>query len=909
MKIRLAFSGYYWMLGILLTGFCVISGCNNGKGKKTEETKRVKLVSGVSAQLARHRAHVISQLSYTVDYDIAADPAKAIQAHSSMHFNFQDSLARPLQIDFKQTGVASVKKMVINGTQVVPNYQKEHIIIDASQLQKGPNQIDFEFQPGEDALNRTADYMYTLFVPDRARTALPCFDQPDLKAIFKLTLHIDTSWQAIANGALLDSTVDGSRKTLHFAPSDSLSTYLFAFVAGRFKVATGRIAGHEAKLLYRENDPAKIKASLQQIFALSDKAVRFYEKWTGIAYPFHNMGMAAIPNFQFGGMEHPGNILYQSSTLFLDPVATASQLNNRSNLLAHELAHMWFGDLVTMRWFNDVWMKEVFANFMADKCMRPAGSDASFNHKFLIDHYPQAYDEDRTAGATPIRGELDNLQNAGLLYGNIIYHKAPIMMRQLEQVAGAAAFQRGVKNYLKDFQFGNAGWPQLIELIDRETPEDLLKWNKVWVKRAGRPEFDYHLETKNGSISKLLISQHPEVVPGKRPAVATGTEDQEDTATDNQKADTSAVWPQVFDITLFYPNAIKVIGVKNGSASMEVKAAEGQRAPLFILFNSNGMGYGRFPASGIMATHLNLIGTPLPRASAYINLYEQMLAGKKSARGLTPQRLLKAFMEATKTEKDELNTKLLLNYIKTIYWDFLPAGTRDSLAPVLETVLWSAMTGSRTANIKKLYFEGFSDIFLSKEALARLQSIWQLKKAPTGISLYEEDYTQLAVQLALRIQDHKANRALLDTALARITNPDKKASFKIVMQAASCDPDQRDQFFKAISDPDGRKNERAVLSGLYLLNHPLRQPESEKYIKPGLKMLEDIQATGTIFFPKGFMSALLYYYNSTSARSVLNEYLDEHAADQPKLTEKLLQASDLLRRSNDWVYSKQSEEN
>jgi aminopeptidase N len=229
------------------------------------------------------------------------------------------------------------------------------------------------------------------------------------------------------------------------------------------------------------------------------------------------------------------------------------------------------------------------------------------------------------------------------------------------------------------------------------------------------------------------------------------------------------------------------------------------------------------------------------------------------------------------------------------------------LAPKLESVLWSGYAKSKSANIKKLYFEGYSDIFLSKEALAKLQSIWQLRKAPSGIHLYEDDYTALALQLALRVQDNTANQRLLDTALIRITNPDKKASFKIVMQAVSSDPDKRDQFFNGIGDPDGRKNERAVLSGLYLLSHPLRQPGSEKYIKPGLRLLEDIQATGTIFFPKGFMSALLYYYNSPGVLATLNDYLQAHKTDQPRMTEKLLQASDLLRRSNAWVYPLTSE--
>ena len=866
----LAFISVILMLGSGL------AGCHNDSA-----VKEVELEQGVSQKLAEYRKHVISHLKYKISYNIPVDREEPILATSAIQFDYHDSLKAPLQIDFKQNGTASLQKMVINGVQTVPNYQKEHIIVDAGQLQKGINTISFEFQPSEEALNRRDDYMYTLFVPDRARSAFPCFDQPDLKAVFDLTLQVDTSWQAIANGSLQDSLVKGSRKTLHFATSDTLSTYLFAFTAGKFKLAKGKIDTLRAKLLYRETDSAKIKSSLQEVYRLSNKAIRFYEDWTGLPYPFHNLGMAAIPNFQFGGMEHPGSILYQSSSLFLDPVATASQLNNRSNLLAHELAHMWFGDLVTMRWFNDVWMKEVFANFMADKCMRPAGKVAAFNHKFLLDHYPAAFDEDRTAGATPIRQKLENLQHAGMLYGNIIYHKAPIMMRQLELFAGAAAFKNGVRQYLRKYAYRNAGWPELIALIDKETPVDLVKWNKVWVERAGRPVFDYRMETKEGRITKLILSQRPEMVAGR------------DTTLEYNKGG-AAVWPQIFDITLFYEKGIKVIGVRNGSSNMEIKAAVGQRTPLFILFNSNGMGYGLFPADSVMATHLYLIGSPLQRASAYINLFEQMLAGK----GQRPERLLQCFLKAAHSEKDELNTRLLLDYIKTIFWDFMPQDARQKLGPSLEEELWSDLGKSHAPNIRKLYFQSYSSVFQSREALNRLKKIWLDTKPPAGIRLYEDDYTDLALQLALRTD---SNKTLLDSALSRISNEDKRATFKIVMQAASSDPAVRDRFFTEISDLKGRSNERAVLSGLTYLHHPLHQPGSEKYLKASLKLLEEIQNTGTIFFPKGFVSAIFSNYNSANTVNAVNAYLKKHKNDFPKLRDKLLQATDRLRRARLWL--------
>ena len=308
---------------------------------------------------------------------------------------------------------------------------------------------EIRLRAGELSLNRNADYLYTLLVPDRARTVVPVFDQPDLKATFTLALTVPTSWQALANAPVQDSTLGDGHKQYRFATSDSISTYLFSFAAGKFSKVSRTENGRAMNLLHRETDPTKLRLSLAPIFQLHADALAFMQEYTGLPYPFQKFDFIAIPDFQYGGMEHVGAIDYKASTLFLDEGATQDQVLARSNLVAHETAHMWFGDLVTMRWFNDVWMKEVFANFMADKVTQVAVANSNYDLKFVIDHYPAAYGIDRTAGANPIRQPLANLQDAGSLYGNIIYHKAPIMMRQLERLMGPEAFRDGLREYLQ----------------------------------------------------------------------------------------------------------------------------------------------------------------------------------------------------------------------------------------------------------------------------------------------------------------------------------------------------------------------------------------------------------------------------------------------------------------------------
>src|SRR5262249_16101455 len=161
------------------------------------------------------------------------------------------------------------------------------------------------------------------------------------------------------------------------------------------------------------------------------------QQYTGIPYLFGKFDVLLVPAFQFGGMEHPGAIFYNASGLLLDPSATQDDRLDRASVLSHETPHMWFGHLVTMRWFDvlwlkEVWVEEVLENLMGAKLVNPSFQGINHDLRFLLDYYPPAYDVDRTDGSNPLRQRLTNLSEAGTLYGNIIYDKAPIVMRQLE---------------------------------------------------------------------------------------------------------------------------------------------------------------------------------------------------------------------------------------------------------------------------------------------------------------------------------------------------------------------------------------------------------------------------------------------------------------------------------------------
>ncbi len=825
-------------------------------------TQSVRVEPGVSLALAKLRGLVINNVHYDISFRIPESKSAEVNGSETISFELKDN-SQPLQIDFKGTK-KQLLKLSVNGFATQINYESEHLVIAPTLVKKGHNNISIDFIAGDKSLNRNTDYVYTLFVPDRARTVFPCFDQPDLKAIFSLHLSVPTGWKVLGNAPVRDSVNETEVTRYEFLPSDKLPTYLFAFSAGKFNYASREVGNRRQEFLHRETDSNKIKKSIDSIFIDHYNAINFLTSWTGIPFPFQKVGYVAIPDFQFGGMEHPGAVEYKSSSFFLDDGATKDMLIGRANLISHETAHMWFGDMVTMKWFNDVWMKEVFANFMADKVTQKIMGLETFNLKFLQDHYPAAYNVDRTRGANPIRQELDNLKDAGSLYGNIIYHKAPIMMMQLELLMGEQLFREGIDEYLKKYKYSNATWNDLISILSRHTTNNLYKWNSVWVNQPGRPVIDYVIGYSGGRVSKMTISQHSE------------------------KGE-SRVWPQAFKISLVYGDHIQEIPVHLTLNTLDVVEVKGLDRPLDIILNSDGKGYGIFATSEKSVAGIFSFKNPATRASVYISAYENMLAGKI----FSPQQLIKLFSKGLVIEQNEMNLRLLSNYISNIFWSFISAKERDELASSLENDIWSAIQTQSLANNKKNLFRAYQEIYMSDDAKNKIYSIWEKQIPPTGIKLSEDDYTSLALTIALKDAERTG---VIDKQIERIKNEERKNRLRFLKPSLSNDIKERDSFFESLSNLSNREKESWVATGLGFLNHPLRQATSISCLKKSLDMVEEIQRTGDVFFPQSWLGAVFSTYQSKEALDIVNQFLKDHPNYNTKLRDKILQATDNLYR-------------
>jgi len=844
---------------LLILFVAALLGCGGSIKKMLEP--------GVSIELAQYRKKFISDLHYHLFMSIPAERDSAVTGMVVVDFH-QSRAQRGVVLDFRG-GEENIHKVLVNGNPEDYQYLNQHIILSSRNIFPGKNKVEIHFTSTDQALNRSDDFMYTLFVPDRASTAFPCFDQPDLKAFFSLNLEMPAEWAGLSNGPLLNSRVQNGRKTMFFEPDQPISTYLMAFAAGRFDTLSQTQNGRTITVFHRETDLQKLESNIGAIFSQHFEALDWLEEYTGITFPFKKLDMALIPGFQYSGMEHPGSIWYRDTRLLLDEQAPLSSHLAKASLIAHETAHMWFGNLVTMQWFDDVWLKEVFAGFMADKIVQPQYPDIDHQMQFLLTHYPRAYAVDRSQGTHPIKQKLKNMNLAGTLYGAIIYNKAPIVFQQLEWLMGEGAFRMAVREYLQNFSFKNSDWDELAEIFDRHSPLDLRGWSQTWVYGKSRPEIGFEYIYDQGLVNGIrLFSQNTsegEPFPAQKlsPIFISSAE-------------------APFGENWFYEISPQFF---------ELREAWGQ--PQMLLLNGGGAGYGYMTPDPMsrrfMLEELPLWEDSYLKATAFVNLHEDFLEGSFS-----PETYIQALAKAISNTENPQIARYLLGNIQMVYWRFIGETERTILCHPLETMLWEKMVNA-PRDQKALYVDAFTAIGISREALGRMERLLTNELSVWGLRLSEDQ--RFAMVAALLLNERPWAKVHSERLMAETTNPDRLRRIQFVLPALSDDVIVRDEFFANLADPASRRPEPWVIEALQYLHHPLRSTQSIKYLPKSLGMLEEIQQTGDIFFPLNWLEATLWGHSSKEAAEIISDFLNDPEFTNENLRLKTMQAADLLFRA------------
>jgi aminopeptidase N len=352
-------------------------------------------------------------------------------------------------------------------------------------------------------------YLYSQFETADAKRMFACFDQPDLKAVFDMTVTAPAHWQVISNGATVDVRRDGDNAVHTFATTPKMSTYLVALVAGPYAAWRDVYRDEHGEI------PLGIfcRASLAEhmdadrLFTETKQGFDFYHRNFGVAYAFGKYDQLFVPEFNAGAMENAGAVTFLEDYVFRSKVTRASY-ERRAETVLHEMAHMWFGDLVTMRWWDDLWLNESFATFASVLCQAEATEYTEAWTTFANVEKSWAYRQDQLPSTHPVAADIPDLHAVEVNFDGITYAKGASVLKQLVAYVGLEHFLAGLRAYFAAHAFGNATFDDLLAALEKASGRDLSDWGRQWLKTTGlntvRPEFEVD---GSGRFTRFAIRQ------------------------------------------------------------------------------------------------------------------------------------------------------------------------------------------------------------------------------------------------------------------------------------------------------------------------------------------------------------------------------------------------------------------
>ena len=466
---------------------------------------------------AAERAQILKVDSYQVNLDLTTSDS-TFRSITTVKF-----AARAGASSFIDAITSSVHKVNLNGVDLDPAKVSDGLRITLDNLQEENILVvdaDAYYMNTGEGLHRFVDpvdnqvYLYTQFeVPD-SRRMFAVFEQPDLKATFQFTVKAPSNWKVVSNQPTPTPSDAGSGNSVWaFEPTPRVSSYITALIAGPYVSRHSSLVSSDGRTI-----PLGVycRASLEEyleaeyMFAKTKEGFEFFEKTFNYPYPFDKYDQLFVPDFNAGAMENAGAVTFTETYVFRGAVAEALK-ERRVVTILHELAHMWFGDLVTMRWWNDLWLNESFAEYTSHLAVAEATEWTDSWTTFAFSEKAWAYTQDQLPSTHPIVAEIRDLEDVQVNFDGITYAKGASVLKQLGATVGRAAFEKGVAEYFKKHEFNNAVLKDLLVELENTSGRDLIDWSAKWLETAGVNTLRANIESNDGKLTKfeILQSAHP----------------------------------------------------------------------------------------------------------------------------------------------------------------------------------------------------------------------------------------------------------------------------------------------------------------------------------------------------------------------------------------------------------------
>jgi aminopeptidase N len=647
---------------------------------------------------AAERARLLTAEHYAVELDLTRGDT-TFGSKSTITFGCSE----PGAASFVDLLAPSVRSVTLNGEALDPAEVFDGARVHLSGL-RAENVVvidaDAAYSRTGEGLHRFVDpvdgevYLYTQFEPADSRRLFANFEQPDLKAVFEFQVKAPTGWGVWSNSPLDAASETEDGHVLHsFGPTKPISTYITAVVAGPYYFVE---ENHTVTLSDGSQLDIPIGAMCRKSLAryfdadaildVTRRGLDFYHRIFDYPYPFGNYHSAFVPEYNLGAMENPGLVTFNERMIFRSKTTDASY-QGRANTIMHEMAHMWFGDLVTMKWWDDLWLKESFADFMGAYALTHATRWEHAWVSFANGRKAWAYRQDQLPTTHPIVADIRDLEDARLNFDGITYAKGASVLKQLAAYVGEDAFLEGARRYFKRHAFGNTTLDDLLAALEETSGRDLKAWSKAWLETAGVNTLTAEVQTgADGVVTAAAITQSavPEF-PTLRPhRIAVGCYSPN---------------PATGAVELLERIELDVQGPRT-----ELPQLVGKPQPGLVLLNDLDLTYAKIrftPAELDAFEHGGIAALPdsMARALAWSGVWHMTRDAVMSGR-----RFIAIVLRNIEAETDISVVQNLLRQVRVVRGDYLDPGHRPAADAAISQRLWELLAGAPAGSDHQVAF-------------------------------------------------------------------------------------------------------------------------------------------------------------------------------------------------------------
>jgi aminopeptidase N len=659
---------------------------------------------------AAERSTIVKTQSYRIDLDLTTG-AENFRVKTTVKFAGLKPGATTY-IDCVGSKVISAK---LNGVEFDSKFDGETIYLPPLAAE---NTLEIEhdgiYSNSGEGLHRFVDpadnevYLYTQFETGDARRMYACFDQPDQKATFTISTITPKHWEVISNyGIESTKELDGDRKFIQFAESQVISTYVTAIVAGAYMSVHDEYKGEKTIPLgiYARKSFFKY-VDAENIFEVTKQGFAYFEKTFGLAYPFGKYDQIAVAEYNWGAMENVGCVTFHEDVLIFRSKVTERNYVSRATTIHHEMAHMWFGDLVTMKWWEDLWLNESFAEWASYQSVSESTKYKEAWTEFNSLRKNWAYRVDQLTTTHPIATEMEDLDAVRTNFDGISYAKGASVLQQLVAHVGRDNFIKGLRLYFAKHAYGNTTLKDLTDQLEAASGRDLSPWVSTWLRTAGVNTLRPVIALDGDTYKSISIKQEVPTMP-----------------VGSKELRPHRLHVGLFDIQGGKLSRRTSVELDVAGELTEVTALAGQKIADLVLINDKDQTYAklRFDERSIatMKNHLGHLDDSLARGLIWASLWDSCRDGE-----LSTTDYITIALNALKTESDISIVSATLMQIDTALWSYANPANREQLRLLVANAVEAMLDASAAGSDHQLAFaRAFANFAVTPAQFERIKSI------------------------------------------------------------------------------------------------------------------------------------------------------------------------------------------